>query len=388
MTDFSSERIVRPPIERVLEELEHHRQVVDLRSGDDDRPSKAVDWLLATRNQVDGYWGYRSAAVTATCIVAVAIWRPSPPPPDLQDAGKWLVSQAVDGRWETVWDSGMAMSALEVLGQMRPNVAGAATKNIYDLHPARESIPAHHCAQVLLWHLTANAPLSQRQIWIDATLKALHPHAGPYVIGQAIHALVVAGVNPANDTITSFVDPLAEHLRQTPLSTSALLDHTAALRALAVVPGHEEVVDLAVDSLFSSALRSDGSWYHDPWYTAWALLALHEVRSVRRYVVEQPTMHRLMESLSKVPDAIVEVEQVRKSREVVDRWKLLGWAALFLVTVLAVPCVVLLLPDTNRLFTSGIAFTVLLWPLVRASKALWSLLRPTSGPQSPQVSPP
>lgn len=114
MTEWTSvEHVVRDALARLRLDLNGHHQVVDLSEHGEQRIRAAIDWLISVRHP-DGYWGYRSPAVTATCTHAIALWRPVEAAQLLRPSATWLLDQANQGAWETLWDSGAAVSAIQL----------------------------------------------------------------------------------------------------------------------------------------------------------------------------------------------------------------------------------------------------------------------------------
>lgn len=377
MTDSSAELpgaagAVRAAIDRFTSSIEHHRLLVDLTRGDDPRTSDAVRWLLAVRH-VDGYWGYRSPAITATSAIAVSAWNAADAHLTLRSSAEWLQDQAVDGCWETWWDTGAALQALAALGFVHTAVSQRAMDRTIGVDPVELKVGAHHMAQVLEALRAGGIDRPHRDRWAEAIIASLDVQAGPYVVGQAVFALLSHGI-PLEE-VSSQIEGLVQYLRTTPLSTSALLDHAAALRAVAAGRAFPDVVDETVDALFSSAYRSDGSWYHDPWYTDWALLALREATGVRRFVVEQPAMHSYLADLRTVPLQVVKAGQVHGRQEYRNRWNLLGAALLVQAALAGLIAALTVLPEDNRLFSSGLAITCVISLLALGWRVLWPLLR-------------
>jgi hypothetical protein len=378
MTDSSAELrgaagAVRAAIDRFTGSVEQHKLLVDLTNGDDPRTGNAVRWLMAVRNS-DGYWGYRSPAITATSVIAINAWDTAGAHLNLRSSAEWLQDQAVDGCWETWWDTGAALQALAALGFTHTAVSQRALDQTLATDPVDLRVGAHHMAQVLGALDAVGADRSFRDRWAEATIASLDAQAGPYVVGQALFALLSHGV--PSDEFPSQTEELARYLRTTPLSTSALLDHAAALRAVAAARTFPDVVDETVDGLFSSAYRSDGSWYHDPWYTNWALLALREATGVGRFVVEQPAMHSYLSDLRTAPIQVEDSERSRSRQEYRNRWNLLGAALLVQFAAAGLVAALTVLPEDNRLFSSGLAITCVISLLALGWRFLWPLLRP------------
>lgn len=373
MTDWTStEGIVRDAVARLRVDLNGHHQVVDLSERGEQRIGAAIDWLISVRHP-DGYWGYRSPAVTANCTLAIALWRPVQATELLRPSAMWLLDQAHEGAWETVWDSGAAVAAVHRAGLGRLPAARRAAEHLMSIDPSEATGRPHHAAQVLGAAQVCDWNPAKKGRWVEQMAGDLNPRAGAYVLGQAVFALLEAS-RPVADFVDE-LDELARYLAETPPSTAAFLDRAVALRALAEAGSHPDVVDRTIDEFFGSAYRRDGSWYHDPWYTSWGLLALHEASAVRRVVVEQP---RLNDYLVRLDDAVALVrdrERRQAEADLRENLVLVGASVLLTVALIGAGLAVFALPDTNRLFSSGLAVTLLLGVVAVAWRLLWPALR-------------
>ena len=311
----SSEQVTRNGVDNLRYQLDHHLRSVDLASGDEPRIEAALQWLLATRSG-RGYWGYQSPAVTATNCLAIAAWKPAEATSLIGPSIAWLLEQSDETGWETLWDTAVSLAAITSASQSRSSGVQELVNRLVDNGP--ENAKPHHAAQVLLLGVENRWDLTVQRQWADRVRDTLNQRDGSYVLGQAVHALIASGDSPSElDTELGW---LSDYLIDTPLSTSAFLDHASALRALAISGAYSDTVDHTVDEFFGDAHRRDGSWYHEPWYTAWALLALHEVRSVRRYVVEQPAMNRYFNDVEHLVVSVRDVEQRRDEDQRKVRW--------------------------------------------------------------------
>lgn len=372
MTFPSEGRLVRA-LGQFENALDRHLQAVALAEGDDSRIDDAVAWLLQTRAS-EGYWGYRSPAVTSLCLLAIAKWRPGLPSLQLLSTRQWLIDQSSGWMWETLWDTAVALTALHRSDLLTPVEARAATTRLTQVNLDECLPPAHHCAQVLQFLTATGADNSTRLTWVEATRTALSDNSGPYVTGQAIQALLMCGEEP--DPMSIQLSKLEEHVNLTPLSTSSFLDHAAALGALSLDPRRGTTTAFAVDLLFGSAHRRDGSWYHEPWYTAWALLALHDVRHVQRYIVEQPRMVDYLAPLKKLPGELASVENASAIMEVRQRWRVAGYLVLLQIAVAGLLGSIFFLSEGNRWVSSGVLVTSLSAGFAIAWRGLWPLLKP------------
>lgn len=368
----SAEAVVRSAVAQLRSDLDGHHQVVDLSERGERRITRAIDWLISVRHG-EGYWGYRSPAVTATCTLAIALWRPAEAEVLLGPNAQWLLTQADDGRWETVWDSGAAVAAIYAAGVGTDPRSRAAMQRLASQQPEESTGRPHHCAQVLAASMFGDWVPTMQDPWVDRIVEDLDTRVGCYVLGQAVFGLLSAGRPPSE--MTDVLGHLADHLHRIPWSTATFLDHAASLRALARAETHTDVVERAVDGLFGSAYRRDGSWYHDPWYTAWALLALHETSSVRRVVIEQPCLDDYLARAERSIDAVRKIEQHRDITEWRARvWVMVG-TVLLVSGLTGTGLAVFALPESSRLFSSGLAFSSVLAVIAVAWRLLWPLLR-------------
>lgn len=349
--------------------LAAYHETLDIGEASEPRVSQALDWLVANRAD-EGYWGYRSTAVTALSAVAIAAWRPSEAGEVLAPTAEWLCTQADDGAWETPWDSAVALVAVYLSGFEGEPAARRASERMLAVDPSEDwRGRVHHAAQVLNAHAVLGASQDRRDSWSDALARLVSIDDGPYVCGQAIHALLVNGRrNPAD--FREEIEMLGSFLDRTPLSTSAFLDHAAALQALAATEEHSDVVGRTLDKMFAASFRRDGSWYHEPWYTAWALLALREAEGVRRIIVEAPAFNRTIRQAEEAVDAIETAEKDAHQTEVRQRriTALLGFAVA--ADLGALVTVGVLWSDTDSLLVSGVLVSMLLSALAACGAAL------------------
>lgn len=277
-------------------ELNRRQQTVRLTERSDPRITQALEWLLA-RQDPDGFWGYASPGGTALCVLALRYWRPTPDSAELIPATDWLCGQAADGLWETYWDTAVAVRAIYLVGADANNkVFKEAKKHLLELDPHDSWVTErpHHAAQVLNALADTGAAVSYRNQWSDVLRAALdRAELGTSVRAQIVHALMRSGNVPA-DELSRSIDPLAHYLTRATLSNATFLDQVHALQALAVAKTHDNIVFENLDKIFVDQ-RRNGSWYHDPYLTAWALLALYEAQTVTRVVMELPAFNKEVE---------------------------------------------------------------------------------------------
>lgn len=373
MTEWKSvERIVRDGLERLRVDLNGHHQVVDLSERGEQRIRAAIDWLISVRHP-EGYWGFRSPAVTATCCLAIALWRPVEATELLRPSATWLLGQADDGIWETVWDSGAAVAAVHAAGLDADPAARRAAEQLATVDPAATAGRPHHAAQVLAAAQICDWLPAKKDRWAEQIADDLDPQAGAYVLGQSVYGLLAAS-RPVAD-LSADLENLARHLVDTRPSTAAFLDRAAALRALARAGTHPDVVDRTIDEFFESAYRRDGSWYHEPWYTGWGLLALHEASAVRRVVVEQPRLNDYLARMDVVVEQVRTIERRRAEEDRRERLVVMAASVLLTAGMVGAAFAVFALPDSNRLVSSGLAMSLVLTVIAVAWGLLWPAVR-------------
>jgi hypothetical protein len=100
--------------------------------------------------------------------------------------------------------------------------------------------------------------------------------------------------NVPPEKLSESIELLAGYLSGATLSNATFLEQAHALQALAVAKTHNDLVADNLDKIFVNQ-RRNGSWYHDPFLTAWALLALFEAKTVTRVVMELPAFNKHVE---------------------------------------------------------------------------------------------
>lgn len=281
--------------------LDDHTRTEEALESPRDEVVEALDWL-ASRQRVRGYWGEEQEGTTALAMIALKLWSERPDTAAgamaraavdddaLSDGAAWLAEQARDGRWETPWYSAIAIRAMR-LADFRSPVLEEGQAYLEALDPANDQEwcdRVHHAAQILLALHELDPDHSAIPAWTDCIKRNLESRDGPYVCGQAVHALVSCTTTPASEL--PVIDDIREYLENTPLSKSAFMNYAPALLALALSEeSADDLVTAKANELFSK--RERGSWYRDAEMTAWALLALHSVHSLTQIVVDKGTFN-------------------------------------------------------------------------------------------------
>jgi hypothetical protein len=284
-------RRVRDSLLDLRDELGRSERIV----GTDELPlvAKSLLWLQECRHPA-GYWGVEDVAVTSLSCLAIARWHSEDAKALLETSADWLASQAVEGAWETYWDTAVAVQALVAAGQAAHPVTQQAshylrTLDVHDEQTWSEGV--HHAAQVLRALAITQAPSELLYEWTECVRKHLHADAGVYVCSQAVYALISSGTASPED-VQDEIAYIEKYLRVTGRpSEGGLRDYAPAIQALSVVPEHADLVREKAGSI-TSAYTDRRAWYKEPRQTAWALLALHSAESVVELVTDRATFNR------------------------------------------------------------------------------------------------
>ena len=260
------------------------------------RVTLALQWLMTVRTE-EGFWGYQSPGGTALCALAIESWLGIVyTRENLESTASWLSSRWEDGLLETAWDTGVAGRVLYLLSARQHKTTREIQERLLAYDPEGDwSNNPHHGAEVLNALAIMEADLELRDAWASklTTLLQTEKYA-PSVLGQVVYALLVNG-DRSPSTLEGPISTIVQYLENTRMSNAEFLTHVHSLRALAASTQYRDVVGITLDKMFSDAYRQDGSWYHEPFMTAWALLALREAKAVRRVIIELPTFNLLVE---------------------------------------------------------------------------------------------
>jgi hypothetical protein len=300
------------------EELEgRYAIIMPLSEEGEPRVSLAIQWLLAVRDE-EGFWGYQSAGDTALCALAIESWLGLVPTLEqLESTIAWLARAWEDGLVETAWDTGVAGRILYLLGTRRLKTIREVQEQLTAFNPEDDwSGNPHHAAEVLNALAVMEADFELREAWATKLTTLIQTEEYTVsVLGQVVYALLVNG-DRSPDSLEDSISKLAHYLENTRMSNAEFLTHVHALRALAATAQYRDVVGLSLDKIFSDAYRQDGSWYHAPGMTAWALLALREAKAVRRVIIELPTFNVLVERTYHEVEALQTQERTERRRTI------------------------------------------------------------------------
>jgi hypothetical protein len=362
---------------RMVAGLEKHLQirntVLTLDRINEPRIPAAVDWLRAFINP-NGSWGCNSSTATCMCALGLTMWKQPGPDPQVEASCRWLLESSRDGAWETPWETAVALRTLERAGYGNHPISILGKKKVLALNPAEADLKPHHRAQILNL-ITELGAHDLSDPWIarcDADLP--RTKNSPYIMGQIVHSLLSANNSSVNcDTA---LRQLKDFLLAGPPEAATFLPYLVTLQALACSgTEYQETVGVALDYIFTDAHRADGSWYHDPWYTGWAVCALHDVHAVRRLVIDAPVFAK---EFRLIRDRLQELEKedlARQRSELRSRRRVAIYAALVILFVTLGAVVLIEWQGNNPVFSSGLIVTVILGLLGVSWRGLWPLLR-------------
>jgi hypothetical protein len=270
----------------------------------------ALAWLIERRRE-PGHWGEEDVGATALAVIAIANWSERTPEGkravrrqgaddlivDLAPSLAWLARRAdAAGAYATPWYSAVALQAFAAAGESATEPAQRTVASLMSLDPRdgqRWFNHVHHAAQVLEALNAVGMPSEVLAPWADTVAEYVDKDLGAYVCGQALHALVVPAGRGAAD-FEEIVAYLEGYLRSAPLTLPRFVDSLPALHALCLVDNERdsaaEVVLDKTRELFNKYEPASG-WYSNPWYTALALVTLHEIDSDRQIVIDSNSLH-------------------------------------------------------------------------------------------------
>lgn len=257
----------------------------------------SLTWLRNCRHE-SGYWGLENVAVTSLCCLAMARSKPGAFDEWLEPTVDWLATQETGGRWDTYWDTALAIQAFTAVAKDGHPVAFKAKRALHNLQIDDDLVTshgAHHAAQVLRALADTRAPAHLRDRWAEHVLERMENDDKDdiYVCSQVVHACVTAGGIPP-ERLRPLSDVLEKHLRaQQRPSEGGLRDYAPAIQALSCLPEHRPLVQDKV-GLIIDAHTEKRAWYGEPRHTAWALLALLEASQERVLVIDKPTFNTAM----------------------------------------------------------------------------------------------
>jgi hypothetical protein len=332
----------------------------------------AVDWLRSVINP-NGSWGSNSSTATCICALGLTLWKQPGPDPQVEASCGWLLESSRDGSWETPWETAVALRALERAGLGNHQTAILGKQKLLALNPSEAELKPHHRAQVLNL-ITELRAYDIREAWISKCDADLPQVDSPYIVGQIVHALLSANNLSAN------CDAALKQLRDFSLSgppeAATFLPYVVALQALASSGAeYEETVGIALDHIFTDAHRTDGSWYHDSWYTGWAVCALHDVHAVRRLVIDAPVFGKEFRQVHERLQELNSLELARHKSELGLRRRVAIYATLMVILVALGTVVLIDWQQDNPIFSSGLIVTIILGMLGLFWRVLWPLLR-------------
>lgn len=273
-----------------------HKEDVSL-SQADSRIARAVEWLISVQRD-NGAWGNDNVACTSTVMLALDQILASSTGWALEEETRRAVSRgeqflvdayAVNGYENTVWDTALAVRALNRAGTAPRDFVNARIAWLLGVEPRKLNAGPHHLAQRTLALAECAAQTSHIERSAADTARAVAAgqyNYSPYVLAQCLQAVKYA--KEEIDT-TSLEAALLRFLEDTHLDSANFVNICSALDAFRDLlnPANEKRIRLSVASLFGeTCFRDNGTWYRDETSTAWALIAL--TRFSKEVVIRAP----------------------------------------------------------------------------------------------------
>jgi hypothetical protein len=310
----------------------------------------ALAWLQNSRHP-DGYWGVEDVAATSLACLAIARWRPHTAEATLEQSANWLSSQAVEGSWETYWDTAVAIQALVAAGRRKTPLLHQALGYLRSLAPSDEQAWAegvHHAAQILTALAICDAPPDLLGQWTDCIRKHLTIDAGIYVCSQAIYAMIASGT-ATPERVSEELEYLEHYITVSGRpSEGGLRDYAPAIQALSVVPSRTQLVAEKAGAI-TAAYTPKRAWYKEPRQTAWALIALHSAGSVTQIVIDRSSFNHAF--------SVTELAVPQGQRQA--RLRVATWTGALILQLEAVGSLVAFWNHTSSLAINGVAVGIL-----------------------------
>lgn len=321
---------------------------------------KGVEWLLRARS-AHGFWGVEDVAETSLCCIAIARWRPADAASLLEESGSWLCKEAVDGAWDTAWDSGVAVQALMALNRGGEVTTIRALERLQELDESNSSLTSepHHAAQVLEALRAGGLGGEALHRWSRRIHQSVSGRDEIYVVSQCVTALLESGTATSRELSEAKSVLKAYLLRQARPSEGELRSFAPAVQALAHVPDCSALVQEKAATIVG-AWSDSRAWYKSPRHTSVALLALHAAGSSLEIAIDKPSFNAAFtHAFDELPQ-----ELVRERAETAA----IG-AGLMLLLVLGV-LLIALWNDTDSLLVNGVLITALVIAVPATIRAL------------------
>ncbi len=296
---------------------------------------RALSWIQYQQNS-DGTWGLGTMIDTVLALQATGIWSPDKRTWNIKNgaeggvdlAFKWLDSFQVNRCWDNnLWDTSAVIRAACLLGEQRRQSVQDAVEWLIDRSRDRwnldEQLGFHYISQALIALVFVDAPqdvINQcRSNLIEAIrLTPIDNFRSPYIFGQVLEALIICGANPADQLLTPIIDYLKEYLTVVDVSISNFMHICASFKglgeALGGSPLNEPAMQLTLGKMFHpTRIRDDGSWYRDITMTGWALVALRNLKKVRKIEVYPYQIYTMIENTQReIEDFVSDRLEIRK----------------------------------------------------------------------------
>lgn len=296
--------VINKEFNRLTGDVRQFESVRAIHDNRDDQVLRALNWLRM-RQHPAGYWGEQCMLDTQLSLLSLGMWSREVREWPLQEeniggvevAFSWLDQFQVDSAWDNnVWDTSAILQA-------------AATFNMLDKLPIQKAKSwmesrlsdrwgldhgdgPHYISQALIAMQACKSPpeviaAARQALYEVAQERCQREEFTPYIDGQIVSALILGGVNPADEHIALISSRLMDFLLKADVTISNWLHLCSAFRGLGLAVGSSSlehpVIQQSIQRLFSpNRIRDDGSWYRDVTMTGWALIAMDSITTVRK----------------------------------------------------------------------------------------------------------
>ena len=249
--------------------------------------AKTISWLIEKQKN-NGSWGNDSIATTAMTMIALKnveqpaiFWGYSQKMQDsFSKAEAFLKEKYIDNKFEDViWDTSLVIRALTVCcSDSREFINSELIPKLIQYKVDKLNAGIHHLAQKILALSefgVDNKTLENCIIELQTFLSSNNwKKYSPYVISQCVEVMYI---DEDKFNINEFVNYIIDWLQNNSLDSANFINICSSL--ISIKPRLntelEKKLRYTVSSLFgSNCFRYDGSWYHDEYITAYAILAL------------------------------------------------------------------------------------------------------------------
>lgn len=293
---------------RLVTDIRRFESVRNMRDDSEEHIKRALVWLRE-RQHPDGYWGEKCLLDTQMVLLALGLWEkdiqhwslPNDHQGGIELAFIWLEKFQANDAWDNnIWETAAIIQTAAAHGIAdRQSIRRAQTwleAREFDNWGLDKNYGPHYIAQAISAMVMVGSPprlIAKARTALLNKINELNDAGkplAPYIAGQIVDALILAGVNPMEDEVSQITNYLQEYLLSAEVTIANWLHLCLAFRGVGLAIGNagleQPAIQLSIQRLFSpNRIREDGSWYHDVTLTAFGLTALNSIQSVRKIEV-------------------------------------------------------------------------------------------------------